>query len=150
MEDYKREFYANDHSGEEMPVTGIPEHVGHSVLGNLGQVIGTDGLLPELVLDHLFEKGEAVDVEILNENFSFVVVLERLGLRFSEATVVVLCNGRDYKYAVELRSEDVEATFDYLWYPPADDAIVIDARLEWALSFAHYGALRYHAGVGKP
>ncbi len=127
-----------------MPVTELSQVAGETLLSEFGNLLGIDSGRPEVVLDYLFGQGAIIDVDILADDFSIGDLVRKQGLHQTDRVVVVLCNGRQYRSAIELSYQDLVGSFDYIWYPPAEDAVVLDKTLSWALSFAHYNVLWLH------
>jgi hypothetical protein len=98
----------------------------------------TDGLSMVRALDSL---GQACDeADATAQDFKVRDFLLSRGIAPSE---YVYLNWRRFDDIDRLRIKDLDEAFEDIWYPGVDDIEVFDDSLDWMLSIAHHGGLKW-------
>jgi hypothetical protein len=142
MQAFKIENYEREHGfGTFVPFRHLSEGESKSIKEAVAKYLRLpQGISVSNMVKAIQDKSIPVDgVNAEEVDFSLRKVLDRLRFDLSEVTYL---NWYRYDDIDEIRTEDILAKFDEIWYPSADDLDLIDSNMKWLLSIHHSGTIR--------
>jgi hypothetical protein len=94
------------------------------------------------LLNFLDKKAVAVEgVDATHDAFDLKSILDKLGFS-SEGCFVLFANWHQFQEVEELASDDVCRYFSDIYYPSADDMVIVGSNLLWLMVITHEGEVK--------
>lgn len=139
METRNIEGFKNAHPGKEFPwYRTLSDEEMREIRARLKDRIGLEGDIDRLDLCQVLATRSKVwhGTDPDSESFSLLDFLSHLGIEPREK---LLLNFYRYDDIDEMWLKDVDAYFEYMWYPGSDDIDIFDDTLSWIVSVSHGG-----------
>lgn len=142
MNEIKVQNFSKEHPDIRFPGwRSLSAQEAAEIRAQLAHRIGAREDLNEIALTRLIlDRGIFIkELNALDVGFSLCALLANLDI---VPRPNVFLNWHHFDDIDQMRLEDVDKFFEYLWYPSADDLDLFDDSLSWLLSISHDGDIK--------